>query len=125
MPTATVSESDSVTSASPSGGAWRRARRILAAERVEAASDMKLAYDSRPAHVWDGIGRYAGCLLDALAQSGRGEIVESRDPQWTWDDVAAATWEVYERAMIAGSGGRRRPRDGARSPISAERVRRS
>jgi glycosyltransferase involved in cell wall biosynthesis len=41
---------------------------------------MKLVFDSRPAQGWHGVGRYARCLLDALVQSRRGEIVESRDP---------------------------------------------
>ncbi|MGZ4171999.1 MAG: glycosyltransferase, partial [Solirubrobacteraceae bacterium] len=41
---------------------------------------MRLVFDSRPATVWDGVGRYARCLLDALSESPRGEIVESRDP---------------------------------------------
>jgi glycosyltransferase involved in cell wall biosynthesis len=51
---------------------------------------MKLAFDSRPAHVWHGIGRYSRCLLDALTQSGRGEIVESRDPRR--GDVFHSPW---------------------------------
>jgi glycosyltransferase involved in cell wall biosynthesis len=63
--------------------------------------------------------------LDGLVRHAEGLSRPVPPPQWTWDDVAAATWEVYERAMIAGSGGRRRPQDVARSPISAERVRRS
>ena len=42
---------------------------------------MRLVYDSRPALVWDGVGRYARCLLDALTLNPRGEIVESRDPR--------------------------------------------
>src|SRR6201992_2197696 len=51
---------------------------------------MKLAYDSRPAHVWHGIGRYARCLLDAVAQSGRAEIVETHDPRR--GDVLHSPW---------------------------------
>ena len=51
---------------------------------------MKLAYDSRPAHMWHGVGRYARCLLDALVQSGRGDIVESRDPRR--GDVFHSPW---------------------------------
>jgi glycosyltransferase involved in cell wall biosynthesis len=51
---------------------------------------MKLAFDSRPAHLWHGVGRYSRCLLDALAQSGRGEIVESRDPRR--GDVFHSPW---------------------------------
>jgi alpha-1,3-rhamnosyl/mannosyltransferase len=42
---------------------------------------MRLVFDSRPAPVWHGVGRYARCLLEALAHSPRGEIVESRDPR--------------------------------------------
>ena len=42
---------------------------------------MRLVYDSRPALVWDGVGRYARCLLEALTLNPRGEIVESRDPR--------------------------------------------
>ena len=42
---------------------------------------MKVAYDSRPARTWNGVGRYAACLLDALGASRLGEIVETRDPR--------------------------------------------
>ena len=42
---------------------------------------MKIAFDSRPAKETHGIGRYARCLLSALHDSGRGEIVETRDPR--------------------------------------------
>jgi alpha-1,3-rhamnosyl/mannosyltransferase len=42
---------------------------------------MKVAYDSRPAKDVRGIGRYARCLLHALRDDGRGEIVETRDPR--------------------------------------------
>jgi alpha-1,3-rhamnosyl/mannosyltransferase len=46
-------------------------------------------------------------------------------PQWSWDDVAAATWEVYERTLLARAAGRRRAQPaGGRSPNGAERVRR-
>jgi len=27
-------------------------------------------------------------------------------PQWSWDDVAAATWDVYERALLLSSARR-------------------
>lgn len=42
---------------------------------------MKLAFDSRPARMWHGVGRYAGCLRDALGRSQLGEIIETRDPR--------------------------------------------
>jgi glycosyltransferase involved in cell wall biosynthesis len=42
---------------------------------------MRLAYDSRPARMWHGVGRYTACLLDALGESRLGEIVETRDPR--------------------------------------------
>jgi glycosyltransferase involved in cell wall biosynthesis len=42
---------------------------------------VKVAFDSRPAKEAHGIGRYARCLLSALLESGRGEIVETRDPR--------------------------------------------
>jgi glycosyltransferase involved in cell wall biosynthesis len=42
---------------------------------------VKLAFDSRPAKETHGIGRYARCLLSALYDSGRGEIVETHDPR--------------------------------------------
>ena len=42
---------------------------------------MKIAFDSRPAKEAHGIGRYSRCLLDALVESGRGEIVESHNPR--------------------------------------------
>jgi glycosyltransferase involved in cell wall biosynthesis len=45
-------------------------------------------------------------------------------PAWSWDDVAAATWEVYERALLARSPGRRAGHAGARSPRGADRARR-
>jgi glycosyltransferase involved in cell wall biosynthesis len=51
---------------------------------------MKLAFDSRPAPVWHGIGRYASCLVEALAQTPRGEIVESHDPRR--GDVFHSPW---------------------------------
>jgi alpha-1,3-rhamnosyl/mannosyltransferase len=51
---------------------------------------MRLVFDSRPAPVWHGVGRYARCLLDALAHNPRGEIVESRDPRR--GDVFHSPW---------------------------------
>ena len=42
---------------------------------------MKVGFDSRPAKDVQGIGRYARCLLQALRDSGRGEIVETHDPR--------------------------------------------
>jgi len=51
---------------------------------------MRLVYDSQPAAVWDGVGRYARCLLDALSCNARGEIVESRDPRR--GDVFHSPW---------------------------------
>ena len=40
--------------------------------------------------MWHGIGRYARCLLEALRQSGRGEIVETHDPRRC--DVFHSPW---------------------------------
>jgi glycosyltransferase involved in cell wall biosynthesis len=51
---------------------------------------MRLAFDSRPAPLWHGIGRYASCLLEALTQTPRGEIVESQDPRR--GDVFHSPW---------------------------------
>jgi len=47
-------------------------------------------------------------------------------PQWTWSDVAAATWEVYERSLLTAPPARRHAAThaAARSAISAERRRR-
>jgi glycosyltransferase involved in cell wall biosynthesis len=42
---------------------------------------VKVAFDSRPGKDSSGIGRYARCLLAALIESGRGEIVESDAPR--------------------------------------------
>jgi len=42
---------------------------------------MRVAYDSRPARTWNGVGRYAACLLDALGASRLGEVVETREPR--------------------------------------------
>ena len=51
---------------------------------------MKVAFDSRPAKDMGGIGRYTRCLLQALREDGRGEIVESHDPRRC--DVFHAPW---------------------------------
>jgi len=42
---------------------------------------MRVAFDSRPAGDPRGIGRYVRCLLDALRDLDRGELVESADPR--------------------------------------------
>jgi len=42
---------------------------------------MRIAFDSRPCREKTGIGRYTRCLLDALIDSGRGEIIESHNPR--------------------------------------------
>jgi glycosyltransferase involved in cell wall biosynthesis len=51
---------------------------------------MKVAFDSRPARDLRGIGRYSRCLLSALQESERGEIVESHDPRRC--DVFHSPW---------------------------------
>jgi glycosyltransferase involved in cell wall biosynthesis len=51
---------------------------------------MKVAFDSRPAKDPRGIGRYSRCLLEALRESGRGELVETCDPRGC--DVFHAPW---------------------------------
>ena len=51
---------------------------------------MKVAFDSRPARDTRGTGRYTRCLLDAVRDAGRGEIVESQDPRRC--DVFHAPW---------------------------------
>ena len=53
---------------------------------------MKVAFDSRPAKDARGIGRYARCLLEALVESGRGEIVETHDPRPRRSDVYHSPW---------------------------------
>jgi alpha-1,3-rhamnosyl/mannosyltransferase len=42
---------------------------------------MRVAFDSRPGKDSCGIGRYARCLLDALRESRRGEIIETSKPR--------------------------------------------
>ncbi len=51
---------------------------------------MKVAFDSRPTREETGIGRYTRCLLAALRESPRGEIVESHDPRHC--DVFHSPW---------------------------------
>jgi alpha-1,3-rhamnosyl/mannosyltransferase len=41
---------------------------------------LKVAFDSRPARDPRGVGRYARCLLNALRDAGRGEVIESHAP---------------------------------------------
>ncbi|MGO9790662.1 MAG: glycosyltransferase family 4 protein [Solirubrobacteraceae bacterium] len=42
---------------------------------------MKIAFDSRPANDSRGIGRYTSCLLSALRDANRGELVETHQPK--------------------------------------------
>jgi glycosyltransferase involved in cell wall biosynthesis len=42
---------------------------------------VRIAFDSRPGKDSTGTGRYTRCLLKALVDSGRGEIVESQNPR--------------------------------------------
>ena len=42
---------------------------------------MKVAFDSRPARDTRGLGRYTSCLLSALRDAGRGELVETHTPK--------------------------------------------
>jgi glycosyltransferase involved in cell wall biosynthesis len=51
---------------------------------------MKIAFDSRPASDPRGIGRYVRCLLDALRELDRGELIESADPRRC--DVFHSPW---------------------------------
>ena len=51
---------------------------------------MKVAFDSRPAADYRGVGRYARCLLEALRENGHGDVVESHDPRRF--DVFHAPW---------------------------------
>ena len=51
---------------------------------------MRIAFDSRPAKESRGIGRYARCLLQALRDADRGEIVESHRPKRC--DVFHSPW---------------------------------
>jgi alpha-1,3-rhamnosyl/mannosyltransferase len=51
---------------------------------------MKVAFDSRPVKDTRGIGRYARCMLAALRDAERGEIVETNNPRRC--DVFHAPW---------------------------------
>ncbi|HUO74236.1 MAG TPA: glycosyltransferase family 1 protein [Solirubrobacteraceae bacterium] len=51
---------------------------------------MRIAFDSRPTKDSRGVGRYARCLLQALRDSDRGEIVESHAPRQC--DVFHSPW---------------------------------
>lgn len=42
---------------------------------------MRVHLDSHPAKDGSGIGRYTRCLLQALREAGRGEIIETSDPR--------------------------------------------
>jgi glycosyltransferase involved in cell wall biosynthesis len=42
---------------------------------------MRVAFDSRPAKDARGLGRYSRCLLRALRDADRGEVVEARHPR--------------------------------------------
>src|SRR5437588_2322936 len=60
------------------------------ARRCDDPLRLRVAFDSRAAKETYGIGRYARCLLQALRESGRGEIVETNDPRR--GDVYHAPW---------------------------------
>jgi glycosyltransferase involved in cell wall biosynthesis len=51
---------------------------------------VKVAFDSRPTRDTRGVGRYARCLLQALREGGRGELVETHDPKRC--DVFHSPW---------------------------------
>jgi glycosyltransferase involved in cell wall biosynthesis len=53
---------------------------------------VRLAFDSRPAKDSRGIGRYARCLLEALRELDRGEIVETHEPRQRRCDVFHSPW---------------------------------
>jgi alpha-1,3-rhamnosyl/mannosyltransferase len=53
---------------------------------------VRVAFDSRPAKDWRGVGRYARCLLAALHALGRGEILETHVPSPRKCDVYHAPW---------------------------------
>jgi alpha-1,3-rhamnosyl/mannosyltransferase len=53
---------------------------------------MNVAFDSRPASDPRGIGRYVRCLLDALIESGTGEIAETHRPRPRRADVFHSPW---------------------------------
>jgi glycosyltransferase involved in cell wall biosynthesis len=52
---------------------------------------MRVAFDSRPSGDPRGVGRYARCLLRALRDTARGEIVETHRPREAYD-VFHAPW---------------------------------
>jgi glycosyltransferase involved in cell wall biosynthesis len=51
---------------------------------------MRVAFDSRPAKEFSGIGRYTRSLLKALRENGNGEVLESHTPKRC--DVFHAPW---------------------------------
>ncbi len=51
---------------------------------------MKVAFDSRPAKDTRGLGRYTSCLLSALREADRGELVETNQPKRC--DVFHSPW---------------------------------
>jgi alpha-1,3-rhamnosyl/mannosyltransferase len=51
---------------------------------------MKVAFDSRPAKDTRGLGRYTSCLLSALRDADRGELVETNQPKRC--DVFHSPW---------------------------------
>lgn len=51
---------------------------------------VQVAFDSRPTKKTHGVGRYARCLLEALRESGRCEVVETHEPKRC--DVYHAPW---------------------------------
>ena len=51
---------------------------------------VKVGFDSRPARETHGIARYTRCLLGALRDSGRGEIIETNKPRRC--DVFHSPW---------------------------------
>ncbi len=51
---------------------------------------MRVAFDSRPVKEDNGVGRYARCLLEALRESGRGTVIEARNPKRC--DIFHAPW---------------------------------
>jgi glycosyltransferase involved in cell wall biosynthesis len=51
---------------------------------------VKVAFDSRPAKSTHGVGRYARCLLEALRDLGRCEVVETHQPRRC--DVYHSPW---------------------------------
>jgi alpha-1,3-rhamnosyl/mannosyltransferase len=53
---------------------------------------VRFAFDSRAARDPRGVGRYARCLLSALEQSVRGEIVETHEPRAKKVDLYHSPW---------------------------------